>query len=140
MSLILKSPQLDLPHSPEKRRVILGVPFFTGSSEEAARAAAKGGLVVVPSAPGLMEVVHNKEYREAARDADFVLTDSAFMVIVWLFLTGERLPRTSGLRYLRLILFEPAVRQSANPLWIMPSLASARKCIRWLQSVGFPAT
>ena len=62
-------------------RTILGVRFVVGSSEEAARRGLSGGLVVVPAAPALVEIVRDSEYREAARSADLVLTDSGFMVL-----------------------------------------------------------
>jgi UDP-N-acetyl-D-mannosaminuronic acid transferase (WecB/TagA/CpsF family) len=121
-------------------RTILGVRFFVGSSEEAARRGLEGGLVVVPAAPALAEIVRDREFREAARCADLVLTDSGFMVLVWWILTREWLPRTSGLRYLRLLLAAPQMRAQSSPVWIMPSLAAARRCMRWLQRHGHQAS
>jgi N-acetylglucosaminyldiphosphoundecaprenol N-acetyl-beta-D-mannosaminyltransferase len=128
------------PARGEAHRTILGVRFFCGTSEEAAIFGLRGGLVVVPAAPALAEIGWDKDYREAARQADLVLTDSGFMVLVWQLLTGERLPRTSGLRYLRLLLTSTELQQGAKTLWIMPTLASARRCVHWLRSVGVPAT
>lgn len=121
-------------------RTILGVRFFAGSSEEAARRGLSGGLVVVPSAPALAEIVRDAEYREAARSADLVLTDSGFMVLFWWLMKREWLPRTSGLRYLRVILADPAMKAGDAAVWVMPSLAAARRCMHWLQENGSRVT
>jgi UDP-N-acetyl-D-mannosaminuronic acid transferase (WecB/TagA/CpsF family) len=123
-----------------RHRRILGVDFFSGTSKEAVAVGLRGGLVVVPSAPMLAEIVRDREYHDAARNADLVITDSGFMVLTWRLLTGERLPRTSGLKYLRLMLASAELRSTEKTLWIMPGLAAARRCIRWLGSVGFKAT
>ena len=137
-------PKLVSPRSVERsdvfHRTILGVRFFTGSSEEAARRGLEGGLVVVPSAPALAEIIRDREYREAAKGADLVLTDSGFMVLFWWLLKREWLPRTSGLRYIKLLLAAPQLSAPSAAVWIMPSLASARRCLRWLESNGHPAS
>src|SRR5262249_34302189 len=125
----------------DARRTILGVSFFAGDSEQAAALGLRGGLVVIPSAPALVEIVRDREYREATRLADLVLTDSGFMVVIWRLLTGERLRRTSGLRYLKLLLASPElIRQHETAAWIMPSLSSVRRALRWSRAARFPIT
>src|SRR5262249_45051682 len=75
------------------------------------------------------------------RLADLVLTDSGFMVVIWRLLTGERLRRTSGLRYLKLLLASPElIRQHETAAWIMPSLSSVRRALRWSRAARFPIT
>jgi UDP-N-acetyl-D-mannosaminuronic acid transferase (WecB/TagA/CpsF family) len=117
---------------------ILGINFFTGSAEEAAQIGAQGGLVVVPSAPALMEMQTNEQYREAALNADLVITDSAYMVLLWFVMTGKKLQRVSGLKYLRILFEMGALRESV--LWIMPNVAARDQNLKWLKSQGYNFT
>jgi UDP-N-acetyl-D-mannosaminuronic acid transferase (WecB/TagA/CpsF family) len=67
----------------------------------------RGGLLVVPAAPALIGLQTDTAYRDALTHADLVLPDSAFMVLVWNRLQGDRLLRLSGLKYLRALLLSP---------------------------------
>lgn len=116
--------------------MILGINFFQGSAEDAVRATRDGGLVVVPAAPALKDITTNPVYREALLTADFVLTDSAFMVLVWNFLQQDHITRLSGLGYLRELLSEPSFRQTGNTLWVMPTPLSSETNIDWLKGQG----
>lgn len=115
---------------------IMGVKFFTGPAEEAVRIGLRGGLVVAPAAPALVEIASQADYRDAVLGADLVITDSAFMVLIWFLLSGSRCTRTSGLRYLKLLLETPEFRQTGTVLWIMPSDEARDKNLAWLRSQG----
>ncbi len=117
-------------------RRILGVDFFAGTTEEALKKSLPGGLVVVPAAPALVEMVTDEAYREALLRADLVLTDSGFMVLIWNWLTGDHLRRVSGLEYLKLLLDHPSLGQPDDVLWVMPSAAARDKNLAWLRSRG----
>ncbi|HTJ78209.1 MAG TPA: WecB/TagA/CpsF family glycosyltransferase [Rariglobus sp.] len=137
--------------APSTRR-ILGVDFFVGTLDEAvdlslpavssAKPCTPGSrLVVAPSAPGLaVDLVHSPAYRHALQTADLVLTDSGFMVLLWRFFTGERLPRHSGLKFLRAVLERPELKQPGAVFWIMPSAAEDARNQAWLRAQGFPVT
>ncbi len=64
-------------------RQILGIRFFVGNADEAIARISAGGLLVVPAAPALKNLAHDLAYREALQCADLVITDSAFMVMIW---------------------------------------------------------
>jgi N-acetylglucosaminyldiphosphoundecaprenol N-acetyl-beta-D-mannosaminyltransferase len=121
-------------------RQILGIRFFTGGAEEAVQIGLRGGLVVVPAAPALVELQTNEFYREAVFNADLAITDSAFMVLLWRFLTGERIPRVSGLKYLRLMVEMKALLPHESVLWIMPNAAARDQNLAWLRSQGHDFT
>jgi len=100
-----------------------------------------GGLVVAPSAPGLaVDLVRAPAYREALQTADLVLTDSGFMVLLWRFYTGEKLPRHSGLKFLRAVLACPELKRPGAVFWVMPSEVEAVRNRGWLESQGFVVT
>jgi UDP-N-acetyl-D-mannosaminuronic acid transferase (WecB/TagA/CpsF family) len=121
--------------SPTTHR-ILGIDFFDGSAQAAIAAVRNGGLVVVPAAPALKDLQTNLGYRESLLNADLVLTDSAFMVLIWNRLQSTPIRRLSGLEYLRELLLEPDVRQPGNTLWIMASPVSAERNLAWLAGQG----
>ena len=120
----------------KRYRRILGVRFFTGSAEEAVAIALRGGLVVVPSAPVLVTAAEDPATQAALLGSDLAITDSGLMILLWLALKRERIPRVSGLAYLKLLLREPSVRTPGATLWVMPGEESARKNSEWLRANG----
>lgn len=115
---------------------ILGVDFFTGTLDEACRRGRDGALVVAPSGPGLAcDLPGQPAYRAALQAADVVLTDSSFLVLLWRWKTGRRLPRHSGLACLRHFL---AARPRLRVFWVMPGEAEARRNAAWLEAAGWP--
>lgn len=123
-----------MPHGKvgQEDRKILGIRFFQGTAQEAIQRAQSGGLVVVPAAPALINLGINAGYRESLLDADLVIPDSAFMVLVWNWLQGDSLKRLSGLAYLRELLKQPDVRKPGGSVWIMASPKSAKRNLNWL--------
>jgi UDP-N-acetyl-D-mannosaminuronic acid transferase (WecB/TagA/CpsF family) len=115
---------------------ILGIDFFDGSAKTAIEIMRGGGLLVVPAAPALKDLDRNLAYRDALLNADLVLTDSAFMVLIWNRLQSTPIKRLSGLEYLRELLLETDVRQPGNTLWIMASPISTERNLTWLQGQG----
>lgn len=124
----------------ETRR-ILGVDFFTGSIEAATERALGGGLVVAPSAPGLaLDLRKSVSYRAALTTADLAITDSGYMVLLWRFFTGERLPRHSGLKLIRAVLARDELKEPGAVFWVMPSAEESARNLAWLREQGFPTT
>lgn len=120
----------------DQHRQILGLQFFAGTVQEAVDRMRRGGLVVVPAAPALIEMQTNAGYREALLGADMVLPDSAFMVMIWNCLRGKSIRRLSGLEYLRVLLMQSDTRAFGNTLWIMAGERSARLNLDWLLEQG----
>jgi UDP-N-acetyl-D-mannosaminuronic acid transferase (WecB/TagA/CpsF family) len=115
---------------------ILGIDFFDGSAKAAIDIMHQGGLLVIPAAPALKDLDRSPGYRDALLNADLVLTDSAFMVLIWNRLQSTPIKRLSGLEYLRELLLEPDVRQPGNTLWIMANPVSAKRNLDWLEQQG----
>src|SRR5271156_6311855 len=122
--------------APPQTHRILGIDFFDRSAAAAIEIIRKGGLLVVPAAPALKDLDRNPAYRESLLNADLVLTDSAFMVLIWKRLQSIPIKRLSGLEYLRELLLEPDIRQPGNTLWIMASPVSAKRNLDWLAGQG----
>lgn len=123
--------------SPSDRK-ILGIRFFAGTADQAVEAMLeRGGLLVAPAAPALVELSRSPAYREALVNADLAIPDSTFMVLLWNLLHRRRLGRVSGLRYLRRLLDRPTVKTAGATFWIMASPQSARRNRVWLAEKGF---
>jgi UDP-N-acetyl-D-mannosaminuronic acid transferase (WecB/TagA/CpsF family) len=125
------------PEQPATYQQILGIRFFTGSADAAVQIGLRGGLVVVPAAPALVELQSNESYREALFNADLAITDSGLMVLIWQLLTGKKLPRVSGLKYLKLLFELRALHPPESVLWIMPNAAARDQNLAWLRSQGY---
>jgi N-acetylglucosaminyldiphosphoundecaprenol N-acetyl-beta-D-mannosaminyltransferase len=120
---------------------ILGIHFFDGTAAGAVdQALDRAGLIVAPSGSCFARLTEDAVYRTAMIQADLVLPDSGFMVLLWRTLRGRRLTRISGLTYLKELLGRPALRPNGAALWILPNKEARQKTLPWLQSHGFAAT
>jgi N-acetylglucosaminyldiphosphoundecaprenol N-acetyl-beta-D-mannosaminyltransferase len=117
-------------------RQILGIRFFIGNADEAFARISDGGLLVVPAAPALKNLADDPAYREALQSADLVITDSAFMVMIWNRLKRDSIRRVSGLKYLSSLLKQPDFCQPGRSFWIMASDESAQRNCAWLRRQG----
>ena len=119
-------------------RRILGVRFFVKDAAQAVDIGARGGLVVVPAAPALLELARDPSYRQALLEADLAITDSGFLVLLWNAMKRDNIHRVSGLEYLKLLLNRPEFREPGTTFWVMPSETSLQRNLAWLQSLNFP--
>ena len=118
-------------------RTILGVRFYVSDLEGLLGLVPGGGLIVVPSAPVMVRLEDDPAHRAAMEGADFAVTDSGLMVILWLIRTGERIRRISGLRLLRALVAGKDFRGRGDTFWVMPSAADAGANMAWLRGRGF---
>ena len=120
-------------------QMILGVRFFIGNAQEAINEISReGGLVIVPAAPALKNLPRDKGYREALLGADFAIADSVLMVLLWNLMQRNRIPKLSGLKYLRVLIERVDFRQYGSSFWVMPSTDAAKRNAAWLRANGVP--
>lgn len=122
----------------QQYRHILGVRFFVGDAPQAVHVGSKGGLMVAPAAPALVDLARDGEYREALEEADLAITDSGFLVMLWNLMNSDNIQRVSGLEYLKLLLLRPEFREPGAALWVMPSAESLDINLAWLRLNGHP--
>src|SRR6266404_5373814 len=120
---------------------ILGVRFFNGTVDEAVETMSRtGGLLVVPAAPALVRLQSDEGYRRALVSADMAIADSGAMVLIWKILTGRRVERISGLKFLKHLIVRLASSPDQRVLWIVPSERAHEKTIDWLRRVNLTGT
>ena len=123
-------------HPAHHYRRSLGVQFFVGNASQAVKAGMRGGLVVAPAAASLLDLHHDKDYRQALLESDLAITDSGFMVLMWNALAMDNIPRVSGLKYLKLLLSQPEIRHADATFWVMPSEEALQRNLKWLRAHG----
>jgi N-acetylglucosaminyldiphosphoundecaprenol N-acetyl-beta-D-mannosaminyltransferase len=121
-------------------RKILGVRFYIADLEGLLNLIPEGGLIVVPSAPVMTRLAEDAAHRAALEGADFAITDSGYMVLLWLVRTGERIRRISGLRLLRGLFDRKGYRGRGETFWVMPTEADSGANFEWLRGQGFEVT
>jgi UDP-N-acetyl-D-mannosaminuronic acid transferase (WecB/TagA/CpsF family) len=117
--------------------MILGVRFYISDLEGLLDLVPGGGLIVVPSAPVMTRLVEDPAHREAMEGADFAITDSGYMVLLWLLRTGERVRRISGLRLLRGLFGRGEFRGRGESFWVMPTEGDSQANLAWLRGQAF---
>jgi len=126
--------------SPDWQR-ILGVRFFNGAASDAVDYITRvGGYTVVPAAPALVKIENDPAYRRALLEADLAIADSGFMVLLWRILRGRTIARISGLKYLRILLANPRLRERGSIFLVLPHESSREKALVWLREEGFEIT
>jgi N-acetylglucosaminyldiphosphoundecaprenol N-acetyl-beta-D-mannosaminyltransferase len=120
---------------------ILGVSFFNGAAPDAVDYIARiGGYTVVPAAPALANIQRDPEYRRALVEADLAIADSGFMVLLWRMLRGQTIARISGLKYLKILLANPRLRERGSIFLVLPHESSRENALVWLREEGFEIT
>jgi N-acetylglucosaminyldiphosphoundecaprenol N-acetyl-beta-D-mannosaminyltransferase len=126
--------------SPDWQR-ILGVRFFNGAAPDAVDYITRvGGYTVVPAAPALVKIEDDPAYRRALVEADLAIADSGFMVLLWRLLQRRTVARISGLKYLRILLANPRLRERGITFLVLPHESSREKALVWLRKEGFEIT
>jgi N-acetylglucosaminyldiphosphoundecaprenol N-acetyl-beta-D-mannosaminyltransferase len=104
---------------------ILGINFYQkGSATLLRELEERGGLLVAPAAPALVNLPSDPFYREALEKSDFAIADSAFMAYVWNLTHAEKVNKLSGYRFLTDFLQQKVFSASAQKMqeffWVMP--------------------
>ncbi|MEO6971576.1 MAG: WecB/TagA/CpsF family glycosyltransferase [Chthoniobacterales bacterium] len=117
-----------------KTHTILGIKFFGGTSREAVEEiTSRGGLLVAPAAPSMINLCRDEDYRRALLSAELAIADSGFMVLLWKFITGENVPRISGLEHVKRLLEHESVRPAGAVVWVVATDASRDKLLAFLE-------
>ena len=117
---------------------ILGIRFADSPAQELMDQALKGGLVVVPSGPGLaIDLLKSHDYRSAVTEADIAVADSGAMVLFMMLFYCKRVQRVSGLQFLQVLLSQEALKAAGSTFWVHPTEAQMETNSYWLEDNGF---
>ena len=79
---------------------IFGINFIDGKYKTIKSLLDKGGLLVLPSGPGLSDIKNNTKYHKALKNADIALFDSGYLCLL-LRLKGIKVNKFSGYHFFK---------------------------------------
>jgi exopolysaccharide biosynthesis WecB/TagA/CpsF family protein len=116
---------------------ILGIDFYGGNVNGVVQALKRGGMLVVPAAPGLARIEHDLGYYAALKSADIVIPDSGYMVLIWNLTHKEKIHRISGLEFLSAFFSDKSIQKSSDIFLVDPTPREADANQRFLRGCGF---
>ena len=115
---------------------ILGIPFINGFYKNIIIKVKRGGLMVVPSGPGLSTMDKDLKYTEAVLNADFAIPDSGYMVLLLRILKGIKINKFSGYDFLKYFFAENFCK---NDLFLIdPNEEESKLNNDYLNNIGIP--
>ncbi len=98
---------------------ILGVNFSNETTPAMFESITKsGGLLLIPSGPGMASIDEDSDYYRSLLKADFVIADSGYMVLLWNSISRKKIRRVSGLEFLTYFLDQ--IDSESNILTVDP--------------------
>jgi UDP-N-acetyl-D-mannosaminuronic acid transferase (WecB/TagA/CpsF family) len=94
---------------------LFGIRFLDGDFEDAKVLLDRGGVMVVPSGPGLATIDRDSDYYQALKASDLALFDSGLLVLLLRVFKRTRVRKLSGLLFLREFL---AALQTQPDSWL----------------------
>lgn len=116
---------------------ILGINFFNGHAKEVVQELKLGGLLVVPSGPGLATITSDQTYYNSLLNADIVIADSGFMALLWNITHKSKVRRISGLEFLHHCVTDRDIKRNPSILLVNPQKKEAFANINYLRKKGF---
>jgi len=116
---------------------ILGIDFFNGQVNEVVDILKSGGLLVVPSGPGLASIPNDITYYKSLRTADLVIADSGYMALLWNTTHSVKVKRISGLEFLNVFLSDMEIQKESNLFLVNPRKEEAHTNLEYLNNNGF---
>ena len=115
---------------------ILGIKFINGGYPEAIQNLKQGGVMGVPSGPGLATIGQDLIYTEAVQNADFAIPDSGYMVLLLRIFKGININKFSGYEFLKHFLKEQFIK--SDLFLIDPNEKESKINNAYLNGIGIP--
>jgi len=116
--------------------IVFGIRFMRENFQNIFERLKKGGLMVVPSGPGLATIGRDLRYTEAVQKADFAIPDSGYMVLLLRYFKGININKFSGYDFLKHFLKE---KFNKNNLFLIdPNEDESKLNNNYLNEIGIP--
>lgn len=122
---------------PSKLVKILGIDFFNGQVEEVVDILKDGGLLVVPSGPGLASIPNDITYYKSLRSADLVIADSGYMALLWNTTHSVKVNRISGLEFLTVFFSDEEIINENDLFLVNPRKEESASNLIYLNNNGY---
>ena len=88
----------------KKKILFNGINFYNLEYNDVLKKIKKGGLIVIPSGPGLATIRNDKEYHTSLKNSDVAILDSGFFCLLLLFIKFIKTKKFSGYLLIKKIL------------------------------------
>ena len=113
---------------------LFGIKFIDAKYKYIKSLLDKGGLLVLPSGPGLSTINTNIKYYDSLKNADIALFDSGYLCLLLKILKGVKVKKFSGLKFLNKFLINLSNKNNHKLFLINPSLKDAKINMEYLKS------
>ncbi|MBS1729886.1 MAG: WecB/TagA/CpsF family glycosyltransferase [Bacteroidetes bacterium] len=122
----------------QNRIQILGLHFFNGSEQMVVHILnQKGGLLVVPAGPALVNIKKDADYYRSLKNADIIIPDSGYMSLIWNLSHRKKIKRLSGLEFIQAFVDDRTVQNASGIFLVDPNAAESKKNKELLITKGF---
>ena len=83
---------------------ILGINFYDAKYNEIKCSLDKGGLLILPSGPGISTINKDKKYYKALKNSDIALFDSGYFCLLLRILKGIKVKKFSGFKFFKALI------------------------------------
>lgn len=121
---------------------ILGIHFFNEGIETCYESLQRnGGLLTVPSGPGLASIPIDSIYYQSLLNSDLVIADSGYMALIWSFISSNKINRISGLAFINyFVQIFPENPLGQQVFLVNPTPDEQRANLSYYQSLGVSIT
>lgn len=120
---------------------ILGISFFNETTADCYDILAKsGGLLTVPSGPGLANIPNDKIYYKSLLNSDLVIADSGYMALVWNRIASSKINRISGLEFINHFIERTNADSKKSVFLVNPNGFEANANLEFFNSLGYQLT
>ena len=99
---------------------IFGINFIDANYKTIKKLLNRGGLLVLPSGPGLSDIDKNTKYHQALKNADIALFDSGYLCLL-LRIKGIKVKKFSGFKFFKNLLISLKNEHDKKILFVDPS-------------------
>jgi UDP-N-acetyl-D-mannosaminuronic acid transferase (WecB/TagA/CpsF family) len=96
----------------------------------------QGGLMTVPSGPGIASIPNEPLYYEALLTSDWCIADSGLMALVWNKISKNKVRRVSGLGFLNAFVVLYPKHQNQKLFLVNPTVTEQGANVAYFNSIG----
>jgi N-acetylglucosaminyldiphosphoundecaprenol N-acetyl-beta-D-mannosaminyltransferase len=117
---------------------ILGIPFFNDKTPDCFCILNQyGGLLTVPSGPGLANIPNDRIYYQALLNSDIVIADSGYMTLIWNKISSSKINRISGLEFINYFIEASRQHEFKSVFLVNPNSIEEEANLKLFNSLGY---
>ena len=120
----------------KKKIIFKGITFFDFNYDQIKKKFLKGGLLVIPSGPGLSTLEKDKQYHRALKNSDIAILDSGYFCLLLKILKFINVKKFSGYKFIKKILNDKNLKNKSF-IFVDPNKQESIQNKKYLVSLKF---